>query len=310
MPTLREVSPTDPVTTRALDWFEEAAPVLEDLEFVVESGNASRNKDRADAADSSSLFRDLNEDVDGTAADRNYETVPKRIVQFKAKVDSVLEDRDEDPEGELMEQTEEEAYIKGFEFQNAVFNADNGTNAKAFDGFEAICAAKGLVTTPASPITVPLGNSDANRTAQQQAMEKLINFFKWVKASHAYMPVQLKTRLLTVAKALNYYRSSKDALGNEVEMIGDTIIRSAGFAADQSDEEVIKFNETVGGNSSTASIFACNHSEMGLKCATSAGMVVRNFTEGDFLVNSGNLDMTIVLTNSRNLHQYQGWALA
>lgn len=310
MPTLREVSPSDPVSTRSLDWFEEAAPILQDAEFVVEGGDASRDKDRAGSADTGGLFRDIGEDIADTPGSRNHRLTPKRIVRIAASVDSVTEDRQQDPDEELMIQVEEESYEKGYAFQEAYFNADNGSNSKAFDGLAAICAARSLVDTPASPITLPLGNSDANRQAQQDAMEKLLVFFMWTRATHAYMPVQLKTRLMVIAKGLGYYQQTQDELGNMVDQIGDTIIRSAGFASDQSDEEVLKFNETVGGNSTTASIFAANHSEMGLKCVTSAGLVMRTFQRSDFLVAKGNLDMNIVLTNTRNLRQYKGWALS
>jgi hypothetical protein len=310
MANLRDVSPGDPASNRALDGFEDSAPILQDLEFFQGGGDADRSKD-GPGGNAQDLFRNMNEEKTAPKATRSYSLVPKRIVSFKSKADTVLEDRNESPEAELSRQTYEDGMEQGFKFQDAFFHADNGLNNKAFDGVFALASANGLVDTPSSgAIEVPLGNSDANTVKQQQAIEKLTLFLRTVNASHAYMPVALAIRFISIAKHLGYYRSV-DRMGRQLDMIGNTVIRDGGFAAEQSDEEVIKFNETVNGQSNTASIVACRHAEGAmLTCKTSAGMKATFSEQGDFIQNSVNLDMTVSLRSQRALRQFKGWKLA
>jgi hypothetical protein len=316
MASLREVSPSDPVHQRALDALYESAPILRDVEFFLEGGDADRFKQRGDEGNDQQAWRNVNEDVAGTKASRTYALVSKRVFTFKAKVDAVIQDRGGDMDDEMMNQIWEEAYLQGFKFQDTFFNGDNGTNAKEPDGVLALCSANSLVDTPSSgTIDVPVGNSDAAYTAQQEALEKLQNFFSYVRATHAYMPVQLRNRIVTVAKELGYYREQVTEIGDGPDsitvtepMVHDTILRTAGFASDQSDDEILKFDQTVNGNANAASIVAVRHAERSnLTAATSAGLQIRVTEPADYMQANANLDTTISLRSVRAAREYRGW---
>lgn len=309
MPLIRQLSPSDAETILALDAMEMTAPILRDALFTSRPG-AADNVKKAGEGNTSDIFRALNEDNAPVAATRNYELIAKKIVSFDAKVDVMLEDRNEDTATELATQTSLEAEDAGYILQTKFFEGDDAVSPDEFDGFRNKVDA-GNVRTPAAPIQLPLGNSDANRQAQQAAIEEFLKTAATVKggASHAYMNEYMKIRLLSIGKELGYYRNQKDDLGSTIEFIGDIAIRGAGYT--EAGTPNLPFSETLGADTTTSSIFFARWGERrDLYVMTSRGMVVRFAGQvGNFFVNNANMDAVLVLKNKNALYQHKGWKL-
>ncbi len=309
MAKLFEISPSDPVSAVALTGIQETCPILEDAEFYTRSGPSDQVK-KAGGGSTAGIFRSQNEANNPTPRANTYVTAPKKIISFDAQADVILEDRNESPEEELADQTRLEARDAGYILQEKFFEGDDAVDAEEFDGVRVLTPA-GNVEAPAAKIVLPLGG-DAQKQAQQEAIETIINFFSAIPggATHAYMNVLMRNRLLVVAKALGFYRQTKDELGNVVDRIGNTIIRSAGYA--KSGADILPFTETVGTDTATSSIFACRWSERAdLTVLTSVGLRGRFAGQsGNLITNNVNLDAALVLQDNNSLHQRKGFALA
>lgn len=311
MALLREISPSDPLTQLVLEGLEFSAPILRDIQFYARSGSSDLVKTAREAETPASIFRSLNESNTATGASPNYDTIAKKIVSYDAKVDVILEDRNEDVETELAHQTRLKANEAGWILQEKVFEGDSGSDAEEFDGLRTLVSPSWVLETDTNGIVLLLGNSDAAVEAQQVAIEKLLQLFSQVRggASHAYMNEDLKVRWLTIAKNLGYYRQSKDEIGNTIEQIGDVIIRGAGRA--KNGTALLPFDETVGAASNCSSIFAVRWGErINMTALTSVGVKARFAGQsGNFVINNVNLDMALVAQDATALVQSKGWRL-
>lgn len=126
-------------------------------------------------------------------------------------------------------------------------------------------------------------------------------------AQFAYMNEYLKIRWLTVAKALGYYRQSKDELGNVIDVIGNVIIKGAGYA--KAGTPLLPFTETCGISTNTSSIWCVRWGERtNLTCLTSVGLKGRYSGQvGNQIINNINLDMTMHLQDATSLVQLKGF---
>jgi hypothetical protein len=307
---LREISPSDNITAVVLSAFEISCPILADAQFYSRTGPADSVKRAKGTTNKAEIFREINTNNTPAAFTRTYDAVTKKIVSFDAKADVTLEDRNEDPETELLQETSVEAESVGYALQEKFFEGDVDDDSKEFDGMRELATALGNVVTAndqGNPVVLALGNSDAVVSAQQQAVEFMLRFFARVRggASHCYMNEYLKIRWLTIAKALGYYRQSKDELGNVIELIGNTIIRGAGYT--EPGVPLLPFNEA----NNTSSIFACRWGERkDLTVLTSVGVKARYAGQiGNFLFNNVNMDAAMHLQNPTGLWQCSGWAL-
>jgi len=307
---LRAISPSDPVTNLVLEGLLMSAPILQDAEFYSRAGAADAPKKARDGG-TTGIFRSINEDNTATPPENTYPSTAKKIVSFDVKVDTVLEDRNEDPEAELATQTRLEAEDAGWLLQEKFFTGDVDSDAEEFDGFGELIPVANIKPVATHGLQIVLGNTDTKVTAQQTAVEALQKFFATVRggATHAYMNEYLKIRLLSMAKSLGYYRLSKDELGNEIERIGQVAIRGAGYKKDGT--PLLPFNETVGNSTDCSSIFACRWGErVNLTCLTSVGVKATYAGQiGNFLINNVNLDMAIILQSDSALHKSTGWRL-
>lgn len=308
---LRQISPSDPVTNLVLEGLEMSAPILQDVQLYAKAGAADSVKRKRDGT-VTAIFRSLNESNSATPPTPVYDPVAKKIISFDAKVDVVLEDRNEDPEAELAVQTKLEAISAGYVLQEKIFEGDADDDAEEIDGMRELVQSAKIVPVAVDGIVLQLGNSDAAVQLQQTAIEKLLQHFAMVKggASHAYMNEYLKIRLLTIAKNLGYYRVSKDELGNFIEQIGSTIIRGAGYKEDGS--TLLPFTETVGNSSNCSPIFLVRWGErVDFTALTSVGVKARYAGQsGNFITNNVNLDLALHLQNHSALYQSTGWRLA
>jgi len=307
----RDISPADPISHAAIRGLMDTWPILNDIEFYTRTGPADSVKRAPSGTNASKITRSLNEANTPTAGSRSYDTVTKKIVSFDAKVDVMLEDRNEDPEAELMVQTYLEAVEAGWVGQDMSFSGDVGGDAEDFDGMANLVQADQIITFETNGIYIPVGNSDANMGYQQKAIEYLLKAFASIRggATHAYMNEYVKVRWLTVAKALGYYRQSKDELGNLIEYIGNTIIRGAGYKKDGT--LILPLSETCGTSNNTSSMFACRWGERkDLTALTSVGVKGRYAGQsGNQIINNVNLDMVLHLQDYTALYQFKGWQL-
>lgn len=307
---LNQASPNDEISSLALEGLMETCPILMDAQFYSKTGSADNVK-KAPSSSDTGTFRSLNEDNTPTPGARNYESTGKSIVSFDAKVDVVLEDRNEDVATELATQTRLEAKERGYILQEKFFEGDQGSNAEEFNGIRNIVDA-GQVITPASNIILKLGNSDANRQAQQEAVEYFLARARAIKggATHTYMNGLHRLRWLTIAKELGYYTKSKDELGNKIEMIDDIIIRDAGLKTNGTD--ILPNTETVNAVATTSSYFFVRWGERSdLTVLTSRGLVGRFAGQvGNAYVNNVNMDAALILQDDKAVTQSKGWQLS
>lgn len=310
MALLRAISAGDPVSNLALEGLEQTCPLLQDVQFYTRDGAADSVKQSREGTAKTKITRSLNEDNTATPPTPVYAPVTKKIVSFDAKVDVVLEDRNEDPEAELAHQTRLEAIEAGWALQEMFFEGDSGADAENFDGMKNLVDASWIINTDTNGTQLPVGG-DAQRAAQQTAVEKLMQHFARVRggATHAYMNEFLKIRWLTVAKNLGYYRQSKDELGNVIEMIGTVIVRGAGYKKDGT--TLLPFTETVGTSTDCSSIYLVRWGERtDLTALTSVGVRGRYAGQiGNYLINNINLDAAVHLQNKTALVKSTGWRL-
>ncbi|MEQ9309692.1 MAG: hypothetical protein RLN90_09570 [Balneolaceae bacterium] len=307
---LAQISPNDPITALALEGLMKTCPILLDAEFYSKTGNSDNVKKASESSDTAT-FRALNAANNPTAGSRTYESTGKSIVSFDAKVDVILEDRNEDVAPELAYQTKLEAIERGYVLQEKFFEGDQGSEATEFDGMRNLVTAPNTIS-PAASIVLPLGNSDANRKKQQEAYEYFQQRARSIKggATHVYMNGLHKIRWLSIAKELGYYRLSKDELGNELEMIGNIIVRDAGLKTNGTD--ILPNSEVVSGeNTTSSSYFFVRWGERSdLTVLTSKGLVGRYAGQvGNQHINNINMDAALVLQNDRALVQSKAWAL-
>lgn len=307
---IREISPSDPVSVLALDGLMESCPILEDAEFYTRDGNADSVKDAPVGETKVKISRGINEDNTATPPTKTYTTAPKKIISFDAKVDVVYEDRNIDPATELAQQTREQAWEDGHNLQTMFFAGDSGADAENFDGMVNLVDAGWTIPTATNGIQVPVGG-DSVAATQQTAIETLLQHMARVRsgAQIGYMNEFLKIRLLTVGKALGYYRQTKDEFGNVVDRIGDTIIRGAGYQRNGTPN--LPFTETQGSNTDCSSIYFVRWGERSrLTVLTSRGVVGRYPGQvGNFLINNVNFDIALVLQDKASLVRSTGWRL-
>jgi hypothetical protein len=308
---LRQISPSDPVTAVVIDGLERSCPILSDAQFYSRPGPADSVKRAKDTEEKEEIFRELNTNNTAQAFTRTYDPVVKKIVSFDTKADVALEDRNEDPEAELAQETRVQAESVGYTLQEKFFEGDVDDDEKEFNGMRELTAATGKIVfanDSADGVVLALGNSDMAVAAQQTAIESLLKFFACIRggASHAYMNEYLKVRWLTIAKNLGYYRQSKDELGNLIDMIGGTVIRGAGYT--EPGTPLLPFTE----ENNSSSIFACRWGErVDLTVLTSVGVKGRYAGQiGNFLINNVNMDAVMHLQNPTALYQCKGWKLA
>jgi len=318
MAKINQVSPGDPVSSLALEGILTTCPILQDVEFLPKPGSAPYLRDAREGTALASFFRSLNENNTATPPTPAYSAITKKIVSFDAKVDVVIEDRNELPEAELALQTRLEAVEAGWALQEKIFTADSGSNAEEFDGLEALVhtdwdlsLADAAFGSNADGHLIELGSDNSAVLSQQKAVEYLLTFMSMVRggASHIYMPEALKIRLLTVAKNLGYYRQSKDELGNSIDMINDTIIRGAGRS--KAGAEILGFDETVGTSEDCAAIYGVRWGDgIDLYAVTSVGVKGRFAGQsGNFIINNVNFDMAFHRQNPTALVKLVGWRI-
>lgn len=308
---LREVSPGDPVTNLVLEGFDKSFPLSQDIQFYTKSGPADSLKRKREGT-VTAIFRSLNESPNiATPPTPIYDPVTKMIVSFDAKVDVILEDRNEDPEAELAVQTRLEAESAGYVLQEKFFEGDPDDDPEEFSGLRELVSASWIKTIADDGLELSVGSDNTAVTNQQLAVEALLKQFATVRggASHAYMNEYLKIRLLTIGKNLGYYREGHDQFGILIESIGNTILRGAGYKEDGT--LLLPFNETVGGNNDTSSMFLVRWGKrVDLTALTSVGVKGRYAGQlGNFLINNVNMDIQFTVQNPAALVQVKGWRL-
>lgn len=318
MPSIFELSATDPRTTLVLNNFVQAAPIIQDLNaesaFYTRNGDSDRVREGRDST-GGSLFRSINADNNPSAANVTYVSGDKKIISFSPKVDKINEARGNDIDSELAYETAAKAENKGYAFQTAMFEGDSGTNADSIDGFRSLVASAN-VEEPPEKLVIPIGG-DAVKQAQQEFFEY---FFNWLEAipggaDYAYMNNKIRNRMLMAAKNVGYYRQSKDALGNRVEMVGDVVVRGAGHKADRSLN--LPFNESYTDDSATthndtSSIFAARFgTRRQVTMLTSQGGFLVDFEEkSNHLYHHVNADVAPIVQEPDALQQLRGVALS
>jgi len=318
MPSIFELSATDPRTTLVLNNFVETAPIVRDLNaqsaFYTAEGSADTLREGRDGT-VSDIFRSINSDNNPSAANVTYVTGDKKIVSFSASVDKINEQRGSDIDSELAYETAQKAEDAGYAFQTAMFEGDSGQDADSFDGFRALCKSAN-VESPPSKLVLPIGG-DSKRAEQMEFFEYLFNWMEAIPggAEYLYCNNKLRNRMLMAAKNIGYYRQTKDALDQRVEMIGDVIVRGAGHKADGSLN--LPFNETFNDGTThndTSSLFAVRYgTRRQVTMLTSNGGCLVDFDDNygtNHIAHHVNMDSAPILQEPDALQQLEGVGLS
>lgn len=301
---LREASDSGPVSQVALEGLEENCPILREAQFYTRPGSADLLKRARTGETKAKITRSLNESNSAMPPTPVYDPVTKKIVSFDAKVDVTIEDRNDDLATELAEQTRLESEEASWVLQEMFFEGDDASDSEDFDGMRQIVDAGQVYT---DGLLVPAGSSDSNRQAMQLALEKFKQNVARVRggATHVYMNEFLKMRWVSVAKELGYHSKTVDEFGDEIDRIGNVIIRGAGYK--ENGNTLLDFTEAGG---TTSMFFARWGERKDLTLLTSVGVKGRySGQSGNFLVNNVNLDAVLHLQNAYALVQSTAWKI-
>lgn len=310
MARLRTLSPSDPLTVQALNGFFESAPAFDDLEFYSAPGNADTVERDRDGAAVAKITRSLNENLNATPPPHDPVTASKKIVTIKAQVDRQFRDRGGDVGDELARQVYVEAREAGWVAQALLFSGDSAADSEDFDGLQNLVDPAWVIPTAPNGWSVLMGG-DAQALQQQGAIELLLYHMARVRggAQIAWMNEFLKIRFLTIAKKLGYY-TQVDTVDGQIEKIGNTIIRGAGYT--KAGMPNLPTTETQGTNSDCTSIYFARLGEkIDLSYLTTVGLKAGEPNEdGSFFTVQVDMDVAPLLQAKSALVRSAGWRLA
>lgn len=315
---LRQISPSDPVTSTILDGLEFSAPILRTAQWYARNGSTDHLQRAREGTEQAAYFRALNASANtSTPPTPNPITPEKKIISFDIKVDRAFQDRGDDLlADQLAYQSLIESREAGYVLQSKFFNADSGSVAAEFDGLIAQVdtgdAVQYQIANNGAGALMSLGATNDEVKAKREALIALINLIDSVQggASHLIMNEDLKSRVIMISKEAGFYRTQKDELGDEVEMIRGAQLVGAGRS--KTGAALLPFTETVDGvGANCSSIFAVRWGErVDLSLLTSVGVSASQpYVSGNFWIINVNIDAQIVLQNTRALVQSRGWRL-
>jgi len=294
----------DVITTSVRNQMMLKCFLLQFVEFYSIVGNADYSRKKSTAT--GGQFRAVNADYVNDPTDPTFANPTLKIFGDLVKTDRAHERRGSDIASVRTTDLLNFAGQLGKQFGKYFINGDSEVDAKQFNGLKKIMPA-GQISTPAvNGISVPLGNSDSAKSAQQKFLEYLDNLIGSIDggAEALILDATVISRLTRIAEG-NINRSLDD-FGRPVTKYGDTILIPSGF--DNAGGKVITQTETCGTSNDCTSIYAVRFGEAeNLSMATNTGVDVKDLQlVGVHWTYSVDFDLDTALLNDKAIGRMQG----
>lgn len=266
---LNQISAGDVNSRAVVQRMMENSSILPYAEFFPIVGNADYVRKAATA--SGGVFRALDADYAANQITPAFDTPTLKILGGKVQVDRAHQRRGADIPTvrglELMSFAEN----LGKQFQNFFINGTGADNQ--FTGLKLKVPAGQKKTAATNGYSVPLGNSDANKTAQQGFLEKLNALIASVTMGPQIIIMDgiTLTRLTSIAR--EYIKTEINQFGTLISYYNGIPVLDSGF--DKDGTSVIPHTETCGSGTTCTSIYAVRFGERSkLSIATNIGVEV------------------------------------
>lgn len=304
---LFEISPNDTLTQNCVALVSEKASILKYAEFYGIIGNSDMPRKNATA--SGGQFRALNDNYAANTVNPQYGQVNLKIFGDKIMVDKAHERRGKDIASERLRQLDGFCENLGRNIQFEFFNGNVNLNNKSWNGLSTIIPSSQIIYGSDEGLVIPLGNSDAAKTAQQQFIEKMRNLISKIdgKPDVIYMNEDVYSRLTSIAS--EYLVWQKDEFGILMPFFAGIPLEAGGYTS--SGSLIIPANEMIGEYSNASTITALKFGEeKDLTIGTSTGLVVSDEgLVGNHYIHSVELDADIALLNTKAVAQLKGIVL-
>ncbi len=298
---------TDALSLTVVNTMLAESNVLQQAEFYSIVGNADYTRKSASA--SGGTFRALNNDYQDNQVDPSFANPALKIFGDKVQVDRAHERRGSDIPSVRASELLSFAKNLGKEFQNNFINGDAALDVKKFNGLKKIMPAGQKITASANGFSVPLGNSDANKTAQQQFIELVNQALDRVDggAQCLLMDGKALDRLTSIAPvtwAVNEF-------GTRIAFFNNVPVLVSGY--DKAGNRIIPHTEAVGGSGNVCtSIYGFRFGEKSdLSFATNIGVEVKDLgLVGVHYTHSVDFDLDLVLLNDKSVARLEGIIIA
>lgn len=298
----------DPLQQAVIAAMLEESNILQYAEFYSIIGNSAYTRKAASVSGGS--FRGLNDAYTGVAGTPAYANPTLTIFGDEVLVDQAHERRGADVASVRSQQLLAFARSYGKRFQHYFVNGNSAAASKQFDGLKLLVPSGQTLEAADNGFSIPLGNSDANKKAQQEFLEMIDNLIAIVAggAQLLLMPSRILSRLSRIAEG--QVRWEKDEFGSPLAMYNGIPILSAGY--NEAGGEIIAFTETQGTASDTASIYALRFGEAEkLTLATNIGVSVKDagLVKNNY-VHNVDFDLTMVLCDDKAVARLKGLKVA
>lgn len=235
-------------TRRVVEIMLASHPLMQYLEFYTHIGNADTPRSRGTS--SGGAFRAKGSDYSASDVTPQFGATALKIFGDAFTVDQADIRRSIDIDGYISDELAVYAEEQTYNFtEQLVHGAGTGN---AFTGIAGLCDSEQKVALATNGDTVPLGNSDANRTKQQAFFEKLDKAIN--KTRGGARIIMMNSDLLS--RITNIYREAFRwiaGVGENIPTYKGIPVIPMGYDADGN--EILPFNETQGSSTTCSSIY-------------------------------------------------------
>lgn len=299
---LQQISAKDTITQQVVAQMIAGSTVLEFAEFYPIVGNADYARKAATA--SGGQFRALDSDYPENRITPQFANPTLKILGDKVQVDRAHERRGLDIPSVRARELMNFAKNLGKQFQKYFFNGQ--ASSTEFNGLKAIIPSSQKITAANNGLSVPLGNSDTAKSAQQKFLELLDALIEKVDGGAQVLFMNGATLARLNAIAREYITTQRNEFGRIVPYYNDIPIRNIGY--DKDGNLILDFNETVGTSTDCTSIYAVRFGEASdLSIATNIGVEVKDLgLVGVHYTHSVEFDADLVLLNDKAVARLEG----
>lgn len=290
-----------------------AAPILNYAEFYTMVGNADKVAKASTAAGGE--VRAINSDFSATNTTVAFADATLTILGDMIATDQALERRGYTVTSERARQLEEFCRGMGRFFTDQIVNGDGTSNA--LTGVKSLMPSGQILKYGGNNGgTVLLGNSDTNKTTQQNFIEALDELISMVSGGATVLICndKVRARLQSVLREYVTVTTITDAMGQPMQLVsynGIPLI-DAGYKKDGT-TKIITNTETLGTSSNAcSSVYAVRFGErIDLSIATTNGLNVKDLgLVGNKYNTSVEFDAGTLLQNDKAIAVMQGIKLA
>jgi len=299
---IKQISAGDALSQQVVNEIIKRSTVMENAEFYSMTGNADYQ--RKSSAATGGKVRALNADWAENKVTPVFDNPSLKIIGDKVQTDKAHERRGNDIASVRASDLLKFAQDLGKTFQNYFFNGTGLNNQPT--GLVAKMPAAQVITASANGLLVELGNTAAQKTAQQKYIELLDQLIESVDggAQVIYMDGKLWSRTNSIAR--EYINYEKNEFGIMIPYYAGIPIRPAGY--DVSGNRIIPHTETVGESADCTSVYAVRFGERSdLTIASNVGIEVKDEgLVGNFYTYSVELDCELSLLNNKSVAKIEG----